>query len=72
MSVFWLSLVKKINGRTQQMSNCCTILFSALSRDKKCELLKNMARMWPEFTMKAGFAMKAKNSGLQKRVVAIR
>lgn len=72
MPVFWLALVKKINGRMQQMSNCYTVLLSALSRQQKCELPKNMACMWPEFTMKASSAMKAKNSDTQKRVVAIR
>lgn len=71
MSVFWLALVKKINGRMQQMSNCYTDLFSALSRLQKCKLSKNMACMWPEFTMKSSFAMKAKNSDIQKGVVAI-
>lgn len=49
MSVFWLALVKKINGRLQQMSNCYTVLFSALSRQQKCELCENTAGMWPEF-----------------------
>lgn len=72
MSVFWLALVKKINGTMQQMSNCYTLLFDALSRQQNCELSKNRACMWPEFTMKASFAMKAKNSDIQKRVIDMR
>lgn len=67
MSVFWLAVGQNINGR---MLSCS--LFLVLSRQQQCDLSKNRACMWPAFTRKASSAMKAKNTDIQEREVAIR
>lgn len=67
MSVFWLAAGQNINGR---MLSCS--LFLVLSRQQQRDLSKNRACMWPAFTRKVSFAMKAKNADIQEREVAIR
>lgn len=66
MSFFWIALVKKINGKMQQMSNCYITFFCSFQKHK-CKLFKNTACIWPEYPMKTSFAMQAENSDIQKQ-----